>query len=196
MAQKTATNRGHIDGTRVGLGNRRSIRLSYGANGSFPRFPPVTGQPATRKTRRKGMSMSAHRRAQRVYDMFSLAEAALPAGKWKRQSVSGCWLWTGSLNSNGYGKFKRAGRMTYAHRASFEAAKGPIPRGLTIDHLCRNRRCCNPDHLEAVTHQENVRRAPRVRKTHCLRGHLKSGDNLYIDPTGRWRCRACRAQAA
>lgn len=67
---------------------------------------------------------------------------------------SGCWLWAGADNGVGYGKF----RGKYAHRVSYEAAKGPIPDGMHLDHLCRIRCCVNPDHLEPVTNAENARR--------------------------------------
>jgi hypothetical protein len=102
--------------------------------------------------------------------------------------VSGCWLWTGPTNNNGYGK--AAG--TYVHRLSYAVSKGPIPGGMEIDHLCRNRRCFNPEHLEAVPHAENMRRTPgTATATHCRHGHeyavygyWKAGD--------RKRCKECR----
>lgn len=68
---------------------------------------------------------------------------------------TGCWVWRGRTNRDGYGKI---GRQTLAHRAYYEALVGPIPDGLTIDHLCRNRACVNPDHMEPVPAVENVRR--------------------------------------
>ncbi len=71
---------------------------------------------------------------------------------------SGCWVWQGSTNTNGYGKFRVEGKTVYTHRFSYTRFKGPIPSGLTIDHLCRNRLCCNPDHLEVVSFVENQRR--------------------------------------
>lgn len=80
---------------------------------------------------------------------------------------------------------------------SHELHKGPIPEGLVIDHLCRNRGCVNPDHLEAVTQRENILRgeglaAANARKTHCPKGHPYSGENLYVVPSsGRRQCRIC-----
>lgn len=68
---------------------------------------------------------------------------------------SGCWLWTGCINPDGYGVF----RNTSAHRLTYQESRGPIPAGLVLDHRCKNRRCVNPDHLEAVTQRENRRRS-------------------------------------
>lgn len=86
----------------------------------------------------------------------------------ERVPFSGCWLWTGALNKDGYAHLcvKRNSTRVLAHRFSFQKFVGPIPEELEIDHLCRNRCCVNPHHLEAVSHKENVRRAygPTCRK--------------------------------
>lgn len=89
---------------------------------------------------------------------------------------SGCWIWTGTIQPTGYGAAREPGRSGgYAHRAAYAMVKGPIPHGLQIDHLCRVPACVNPDHLEAVTPQENVRRGRngilRVPRTECRKGH-------------------------
>jgi hypothetical protein len=76
-----------------------------------------------------------------------------------RSDPDGCWLWTGTLRS-GYGRFRADGRLVQAHRYSYERAVGPIPADRQLDHLCRVRRCVNPDHLEPVTPSENVLRSP------------------------------------
>lgn len=112
----------------------------------------------------------------------------------------GCWLWTGTIVRGGYGQIMAAGKKMYAHRLAFELKKGPIPEGLSIDHKCSVRSCVNPDHLEAVTHQENVRRTwmrglgwnPRINMTHCPRGHEFTAENTYTAPKTRQRqCRVC-----
>ena len=124
--------------------------------------------------------------------------------KYQVEPNTGCWLWIGNTQNEHYGMFwcgsKRAGthRKLLAHRVSYEHYKGPIPSALEIDHLCRTRQCVNPDHLEAVTHSENVRRggaAERWRNiTHCPQGHEYSGRNLGGRP-GKRTCRACQSAA-
>jgi hypothetical protein len=108
---------------------------------------------------------------------------------------TGCWLWLSTIGNDGYPQINVDGKTKRAHRISYEASKGAIPSGLTIDHLCKQPVCVNPDHLEAVTLRINLLRSSGItavmsRKTHCLRGHELSGDNLYIYP-GRRICRAC-----
>lgn len=101
----------------------------------------------------------------------------------------GCWNWTGKL-VRGYGWLSG----TYAHRASYELFVGPIPDGLQIDHLCVNRRCVNPRHLEPVTGAENMRRVAE-RRTHCKHGHEFTPENTYDRPASGRQCRACNAAA-
>lgn len=92
-----------------------------------------------------------------------------------------CWNWTGAVQSRGYGSVTNGkGGTMQAHRRAYMELVGPIPTGLTIDHLCRNKRCVNPDHLEPVTGAENTRRAFAL-QTHCKHGHPLSGENLRLE---------------
>jgi len=120
----------------------------------------------------------------------------------------GHWLWRAArFKPSGkyggeYGYFYFRGRMVYAHRFAYEAFVGPIPDGLTIDHLCRQTLCANPDHLEAVPHIVNIQRGLSQRHTPvqgskagtCKHGHLWSLENSYIDIRGHFRCRQCQAE--
>lgn len=113
-----------------------------------------------------------------------------------------CWLWTASLG-DGYGRFRNDGLQDMAHRVAYRLLVGPIPDGLTVDHLCRTRRCVNPAHMELVTSVENVMRgesphARNARKTHCKHGHPFHGDNLVVlkSPLGARGCRACNREKA
>lgn len=108
---------------------------------------------------------------------------------------SGCWLWTGSLDRDGYGQARYRGVVRRAHRIIYETERGPIPAGLVLDHKCRNPGCVNPDHLEPVTQAVNLRRSPatlnsvNAAKTHCKYGHPFDGADSY----GRRLCSACRS---
>ena len=110
-----------------------------------------------------------------------------------------CWLWLGAT-SNGYGQFRTEGPSVKAYRYAYEFCVGPIPEGLTIDHLCRVRHCVCPDHLEPVTHRVNCLRgqspiAANARKTQCLQGHPYDAENTYITPAGARDCRLCKRDA-
>lgn len=109
---------------------------------------------------------------------------------------SGCWEWRGTTNAKGYGNIRRDldGPIEAVHRVSYEHFTGPIPPGLEIDHLCFKRNCVNPDHLEAVTHAENVRRGRTNQnhgKTHCIQGHEFNESNTSINPLGKRVCKTC-----
>ncbi len=107
-----------------------------------------------------------------------------------------CWEWTASLRKDGYGRFGIKGVIHTTHVVSYTLLVAPVPSGLTLDHLCRNRKCVNPDHLEIVTRRVNILRgnapaAINARKTHCNNGHPLEGDNLYTDAKGKRRCKFC-----
>lgn len=113
-----------------------------------------------------------------------------------RIAENGCWEWTGALYSGGYGQatINRTGYT--AHRVAYEVFKGSIPEGLVLDHLCRNRCCINPDHLDPVTNRENLMRGVGVTAraatvTRCPSGHEYTGDNTYYKRGWRY-CRTCR----
>lgn len=113
-----------------------------------------------------------------------------------------CWLWIGTRDRRGYGRFAAVWRdgKVLAHRWAYETFVGPVPDGLELDHLCRTPACVNPAHLEPVTHAENVRRGAAAQpRPHCRQGHEWSDENtaLYVEKSGvvRRSCRACtRAQ--
>lgn len=102
-----------------------------------------------------------------------------------------CWAWTGAHIRGGYGQVRFDGKPQSAHRVVYELLVGPIPNGLEIDHLCRNRSCVNPAHLEPVTHDENMARSARATQTHCVHGHPLTDDNIYQEGKAR-KCRVCR----
>lgn len=111
---------------------------------------------------------------------------------------TGCWDWIGAKQSNGYGRLWDGKKSSYAHRVSYEIFYGAIGNKLDIDHLCRNRCCVNPLHLEPVTRSLNLKRGdageniarPLREKTHCPKGHPYFGENLTTR-NGRRHCKAC-----
>jgi len=110
---------------------------------------------------------------------------------------NGCWPWVGSLNFGGYGQFWFNGEWGMAHKYSYSVHQHQIPIGLTIDHICRNRGCVNPAHMEVVSMRENIIRgvgptAVNSRKTHCPKGHeYTNGNTLVNKKSGKRQCRTC-----
>jgi hypothetical protein len=125
------------------------------------------------------------------------ADARLPERFWLKTKIVGdCWEWTGSRSGSGYGRIKINGRLEQAHRVAFALTEiGAL--GLELDHVCRNRRCVNPAHLEAVSRRENILRgtsptAINAAKTHCSRGHELSDENVSMVRSRGARVRQCR----
>ena len=112
--------------------------------------------------------------------------------KVKVDPTSGCWIWQAALRADGYGAYWRGDRTVRAHRHVYELLRGAIPEGAEIDHLCRRPACVNPDHLEPVTHLENVRRSSRPTGTHCHNGHAFDEANTYHGARKHTRYRRCR----
>lgn len=113
----------------------------------------------------------------------------------KVEKKESCWNWT-ACRVQGYGQFSIGGTRYRVHRISLALAGVAVPEELTVDHLCRNRACINPEHLEVVTNKVNALRgvgspALNARKTHCIHGHELSGSNLHIGSDGYRECRAC-----
>ena len=118
------------------------------------------------------------------------------------QKGDGCWEWQGAISKRGYGAVRWEGKTRPVHRIVWELEIGPIPEGMVIDHLCRNRRCCRLDHLRVTTHRENIIAgtgfgAVNAAKTHCPQGHEYTPENTYVykQPKGNWGiqrvCRTC-----
>ncbi|HLW00043.1 MAG TPA: HNH endonuclease signature motif containing protein [Ktedonobacterales bacterium] len=106
------------------------------------------------------------------------------------KEASGCWFWQGWLDVNGYARFKIGSQSVLVHRWAYEYYRGAISKGFVIDHLCKNRSCVNPDHLEAITIKENNIRA----KTHCRAGHPLTPENVYFTRDGTRICRLCQEE--
>ena len=111
-----------------------------------------------------------------------------------------CWIWQGAVGTRGYGflagLYEGQYKTFLVHRYAYMLHVGAIADDLTIDHLCRNRRCVNPEHLEVVSRWENVRRGETItgnnsRKTHCKYGHVFDSENTYVNSTGGRHCKAC-----
>lgn len=110
---------------------------------------------------------------------------------------TGCWNWTAGLNGKGYAYFWLNGGTRQAYKVAYVWKYGLVPKGLDLDHVCLNKKCVNPDHLEAVTRKEHTHRgstlaAINFRKTRCLRGHPFTKENTFIKPSGARVCRTCQ----
>lgn len=156
-------------------------------------------KPVTRSEPRRGVRKGEPRRFVEGHHQ-KLRYGGNEARFWRRveKREDGCWVWTGALR-NGYGVISVQHENVVASRFAYELLVGPIPEGLFIDHLCRNRACVNPAHLEPVTNRENLMRgetraARNAAKTHCPKGHPYAGENLRVQ-NGRRICRTCQNAA-
>lgn len=121
----------------------------------------------------------------------------------ERGSDEVCWEWRGALDGRGYAQFWSGESGVNAYRWLYEYERGPVPKGMHLDHLCRNTKCVNPFHLEVVTPRENIMRGEGVAarfaaRTHCDHGHELSGNNLILAKSGKYvrrRCRICNVAA-
>lgn len=112
---------------------------------------------------------------------------------------TGCWEWTGYTPPSGYASSSFNYKKMYIHRVVLELSGVEIPDGMQVDHVCRNRKCCRPNHLDVVTGAENLRRgngasAVNFRKTTCKHGHPLFGDNVRIRKSGKRQCMECQRQ--
>lgn len=128
-----------------------------------------------------------------------LVTSAVEARFWAkvvRGGAADCWPWTAAID-RGYGRFSVThGLIWYAHRFAYALTTGDVPDDKVLDHLCRNRGCCNPAHLEPVEIAENVCRGGNSIKTHCPAGHPYSEGNTLVDADGWRQCRTCRKARA
>ena len=126
--------------------------------------------------------------ARRIPDMTSLETARF----WSKTNRSTeCWEWTASRKPSGYGRFSIQGNDYPAHRVAYHLTHGSVPLELDLDHLCRNRACVNPMHLEPVTRRVNLRRGNGTGRTSCPQGHPYVTGNIYMERTGTKKCRTC-----
>lgn len=158
------------------------------------------GQPAPISDRNRPALGVVRGQPGRLVLGHSSSPFRLDRPKWEVDEATGCWLWTSTLNDDGYGT-TAPNPEKFAHRGVYHRLLGPVPEGMELDHLCRVRRCVNPDHLEPVAQAKNKGRAhgwkfgPTGEALTCGRGHdLTTSGAFYVPPgdSARRECRACR----
>lgn len=158
---------------------------------------PCIASGCDRRAWGKGMCQMHYTRWRR-YASFEDSRLNTDERFWQKvQKTDSCWHWTGALSAGGYGTFHDGEKTVSAHRYSYSKMSGPVPPGMQLDHLCRNRHCVNPNHLEPVSPRENTLRgispaAENAKKDRCPRGHEYTVDDTYLYPRGGRFCRECR----
>lgn len=156
-----------------------------------------------RRLRANGYCNLHYERVRRGKPVGGIEPRSVPAPPEERfwrfvdKRPDGCWIWTGHINDTGYGSFgPGGGRTMSSHRFAYRMLVGEIPDGFHhLDHLCRNRACCNPAHLEPVTASENVRRG--IDHRGCINGHPWTPENTYVrKDRGHRQCRQCQRERA
>lgn len=213
MGQRTCSVEGCERPTHSrGLCTKHYQRWRYQSKRGGPELPPKTRSEwvgcswleCTERSYANGRCKRHYYKAKRwATPRVARTKPSIEERFWRKVDKSGpasrlgtrCWIWTGMLSPKGYGQF-RSPISIMAHRNSYAFANGPIPDGLELDHLCRNRSCVNPDHLEAVDHATNVRRGnggpDKYPRTSCRNGHPYTNENTIIRPDGGRRCKICQ----
>lgn len=152
-----------------------------------------------KRPKSRGYCVAHYHRFRRWGDPLGSAPKKTPEERFESSidKSEDCWEWWGTIYNTGYGRFMVKKKQYLAHRWSYEHYVGPIPSGMVIDHLCRNRSCVNPEHLEPVTNEENLFRGKGYRIMNgmddsCIHGHKYTSENTYWEPNERTiRCRTC-----
>jgi transcriptional regulator with XRE-family HTH domain len=188
LARKLGISQSHLSRIKSGERNKKpSMQFLLSAVREFPDLAVFLASPELIESNDDVPSSNTRGEIVRATVAERLERLSIP------EPNSGCWLWLGCLNQGGYGSIAIGRCPRGAHRVSYETFVGPIEDGLEVDHLCRNRACINPRHLEPVTPAENTRRSMVARglATACKRGHAFDDENTYVIKGGGRLCRRC-----